>query len=140
MTDSLDARSIDKIAARAAQLHDLAVQLRDLTPEEIECIAGGGWFDDIVRTVSTTLPVIGSMLSDIRVKRDVAPLGRIEGGLGLYRYRYLWSERLYVGVMAQEVAVVRPDAVHKGRDGYLRVDYARLGRRLETWEAWRATH
>ena len=27
----------------------------------------------------------------------------------------------------------------RGRDGYLRVDYGRIGVRLQTWEAWNAT-
>jgi hypothetical protein len=43
------------------------------------------------------------------------------------------SDQLYVGVMAQEVAAIAPDAVRRGADGYLRVDYARLGLHLQTW-------
>ena len=43
-------------------------------------------------------------------------------------------------VMAQEVATVMPAAVLTGADGYLRVDYGRLGLRLQTWEEWRAAH
>jgi hypothetical protein len=40
--------------------------------------------------------------------------------------------------MAQEVQRVVPDAVVRQRDGYLHVDYARLGLRPMTWEAWRS--
>jgi RHS repeat-associated protein len=76
--------------------------------------------------------------SDARLKRDIIPVGRLENGLNLYRYRYLWSDQLYVGVMAQEVAEVVPDAVVTGPDGYLRVDYGRLGIRLRTWEEWQS--
>jgi hypothetical protein len=36
------------------------------------------------------------------------------------------------------VAAVRPDAVVRGGDGYLRVDYARLGLRFQTWDEWLA--
>ena len=75
--------------------------------------------------------------SDIRLKRDVTQIGRLANGLKLYRYRYLWSDTVYVGVMAQEVAAVMPEAVMRGADGYLRVDYARLGLRLITWDQWR---
>ncbi len=78
--------------------------------------------------------------SDIRLKRDIALIGRLDNGLGLYRYRYTWSDQLYVGVMAQEVAAVRPDAVAQGPDGYLRVDYAALGLQLQTWEQWAASN
>ncbi len=74
--------------------------------------------------------------SDIRLKRDIALLSRLDNGLGLYRYRYLWSDQVYVGVMAQEVEKVMPEAVARGADGYLRVDYQRLGLRLMTWQEW----
>ena len=62
----------------------------------------------------------------------------LDNGIGLYRYRYLWSDTVYVGVMAQEVAGIVPDAVLLAADGYYRVDYARLGLRLLTWEQWLA--
>jgi hypothetical protein len=78
-----------------------------------------------------------SLPSDVRLKRDVALLTRLENGAGLYRYRYLWSDTEYVGVMAQEVAAIVPEAVVRGADGYLRVDYARLGLRLMTWDEFR---
>jgi hypothetical protein len=39
-----------------------------------------------------------------------------------------WSDTVYVGVMAQEVALLHPDAiVRDASDAYLRVDYGRLG-------------
>ena len=38
--------------------------------------------------------------------------------------------------MAQEVQAVRPDAVVRGRDGYLRVDYGRIGAPFQTWDRW----
>jgi hypothetical protein len=75
-------------------------------------------------------------ISDVRLKRDVAALGQHADGINLYRFRYLWSDTIHVGVMAQEVAATRPDAVQQGADGYLRVDYARLGLRIRTWDEW----
>jgi hypothetical protein len=33
---------------------------------------------------------------------------------------------------------VKPDSVLRGADGYLRVDYGRLGLRLQTWDQWTA--
>jgi hypothetical protein len=75
-------------------------------------------------------------LSDIRAKRDIASVAVLPSGLHLYRFRYRWSDQEYVGVMAQEVRRVRPDAVSVGADGYLRVNYSRLGLRLVTWSEW----
>lgn len=78
----------------------------------------------------------GSCYSDIRLKQDIYPLGRTDNGLGLYRYRYNWSEQLYVGVMAQEVEKIVPAAVTKGPDGFKRVNYELIGLKLMTWDDW----
>ena len=40
--------------------------------------------------------------------------------------------------MAQEVATLMPGAVVRGADGYLRVNYARLGLSMQTWDEWAA--
>jgi hypothetical protein len=64
-------------------------------------------------------------------------LARREDGVGIYRYRYLWSDEVYVGVMAQEVAEIYPDAVTTTADGHLAVNYERLGLRLMTWGEWK---
>ena len=88
-----------------------------------------------------TAPAVSLILeSDIRLKRDITQVGELDNGIGLYRYRYLWSDTIYVGVMAQEVAEVMPKAVQHGADGYMRVDYARLGLRVQTWDQWVAAH
>ncbi len=79
-----------------------------------------------------------TLLSDARLKRDLVPLKKLSDGIQLYRFRYLWSDQLYVGVMAQDVLPVAPDAVVQGPDGYLRVNYALLGMKLLTWNDWLA--
>ena len=76
--------------------------------------------------------------SDARLKRDIEPVGRLASGIGLYRFRYVWSDELYVGVIAQEVEGVMPEAVLRGPGGFLRVDYARLGVPFMTWAEWQA--
>jgi hypothetical protein len=77
--------------------------------------------------------------TDVRLKRDITLVGHLDDGLGLYQYRYLWSDTVYVGVMAQEVALIHPDAVVRGvLDNYLRVDYGRLGSKLMTLPEWDA--
>ena len=66
-------------------------------------------------------------------------LGHLDNGLGYYRFRYNGSEKVYVGVMAQEVQSVRPEAVMRGHDGYLSVNYDMLGLRRMTWDQWVAS-
>jgi outer membrane immunogenic protein len=97
--------------------------------------AGGDWGNKTSASY-VAQPNIG--LSDIRLKRDIVPIGRLDDGLTLYRYRYLWSDTVYVGVMAQEVAEKDPSAVTMGDDGYLRVDYRKLGLQLRTQAEWDA--
>jgi hypothetical protein len=40
--------------------------------------------------------------------------------------------------MAQEVQGIVPSAVSRGRDGYLLVNYDRLGLKFMTWDEWMA--
>jgi hypothetical protein len=75
-------------------------------------------------------------ISDMRLKTDIMSVGQLANGLNLYRYRYLWSDTVYVGVMAQEVAEAYPASVVEGPDGYLRVNYGSLGLRLHTLAEW----
>ena len=81
----------------------------------------------------------GGRRSDVNAKHDIALIGRLDNGLGFYRYSYNGSDKAYVGVMAQEVQTVMPDAVVRGRDGYLRVYYEKLGLKFETYDHWVAS-
>jgi hypothetical protein len=78
----------------------------------------------------------GGRRSDLDLKHDVVLLGRLQSGIGYYRFAYNGSDKAYVGVIAQEVQEVRPDAVTRGKDGYLRVYYERLGLRFRSYESW----
>ena len=80
----------------------------------------------------------GGRRSDIALKHDVVLLGHLANGLGYYRFSYLGSSKPYVGVIAQEVQSLVPEAVTRGRDGYLRVYYEQLGLKLRTYSNWLA--
>lgn len=73
-------------------------------------------------------------LSDIDAKAGLLPLGVVDG-VNVYAWRYKDTGELAMGVIAQEVEQVVPEAVSRGRDGYLRVDYDRLFRTLRLKEA-----
>jgi hypothetical protein len=78
----------------------------------------------------------GGRRSDMRLKHDIVLLGRLDDGLGYYRFVYYGGHTAYVGVMAQQVQTVMPEAVTRGPDGYMRVSYDRLGLPFETYEHW----
>ncbi len=81
----------------------------------------------------------GGRRSDIALKHDIVLLGQLDNGLGFYRFSYNGSDKAYVGVIAQEVRAVLPEAVVRGRDGYLRVFYDKLGLKLESYQQWLAS-
>ncbi len=78
----------------------------------------------------------GGRRSDIALKQDITLIGVLDNGLGFYRFVYTGGDKAYVGVMAQEVQTIRPDAVLRGRDGYLRVRYDKLGLKFQAYEQW----
>jgi hypothetical protein len=80
----------------------------------------------------------GGRRSDIALKHDVVLLGHLANGLGYYRFSYLGSSKSYVGVIAQEVLSLVPEAVTRGKDGYLRVYYEKLGLKLRSYSDWLA--
>ena len=77
---------------------------------------------------SRALPLAGGIgiMSDRRLKTDIEKIGEREDGLGVYVYRYLWSPVRFIGVMAQEVLKVKPEAVIHTPSGYMAVNYGAL--------------
>jgi hypothetical protein len=74
--------------------------------------------------------------SDRRLKTDIVRVGLLRAGIPLYRFRYFWSDEVHVGVMAQDVLAVVPEAVITGASGFMLVDYRRLGTRMMTLAEW----
>ncbi len=62
--------------------------------------------------------------SDRRLKSDIEKLGETADGLGVYSFRYATPQR-YIGLMADEVEEVNPDAVGTLPGGWKIVDYSR---------------
>lgn len=62
-------------------------------------------------------------LSDRRAKTDIRRVGTTDGGLPVYTYRYKGEEAYQMGVMADEVEAVNPDAVATMPNGYKGVYY-----------------
>ena len=73
-----------------------------------------------------------AMMSDRRAKQSIERVGTHPLGIGIYTFEYTprhqkaWGAGRHLGVMAQEVLTVRPEAVIHRPDGYLMVDYGRL--------------
>jgi hypothetical protein len=63
------------------------------------------------------------------LKRDVVRLGAFANGIPVYEYRYLWddADERQIGVIAQDVLPILPEAVHVHPiTGFLMVDYDKV--------------
>jgi hypothetical protein len=73
-----------------------------------------------------------ALMSDIRTKENIVPLGWLFKGLPVYEYEYKpeWKSEAghgkFIGVMAHEVEQVMPEAVITRPDGYKMVNYGAL--------------
>lgn len=68
------------------------------------------------------LQALPLMFSDKRLKEDIKRVGKTDGGLPIFTYKYRGGGPTQMGVMAQDVQKKNPDAVHDV-GGLLAVDY-----------------
>jgi hypothetical protein len=64
-----------------------------------------------------------NLFSDRRLKTDISRVGALDNGLPVYAYRYIDGGPVHIGVMADEVQAVKPEAV-ADVGGFLAVNYA----------------
>ncbi len=65
-----------------------------------------------------------SLFSDEELKENIVEVGRLYNGLPVYLYNYRGDKTPRIGLLAQEVSCVRPEAVYVDAQGYMRVNYA----------------
>jgi hypothetical protein len=85
--------------------------------------------DPLAQIVGTGLGIYAGKVSDRRLKENIELVGKDERtGLNLYEFSYKkGSGKRYVGVMADEVEKLYPDAIFVMPDGFMAVNYTMLG-------------
>lgn len=78
----------------------------------------------IVLSKRVTAASGGGRGSDERFKENIKQIG-MHKGFNIYEYNYLWSPKKLIGVIAQEVEKIMPEAVFK-INGYRFVDYGMI--------------
>lgn len=83
----------------------------------------------ISSTLGLGLSAAGIFFSDARIKENVERVGEAPNGIGIFTFNYVWDDPAVrrVGVMAQEVRERFPEAVSRGEEGILMVDYSKIG-------------
>lgn len=91
--------------------------------------ASGGNFAGTQGSNNTSTS-FGFNLSDRNAKQDIQKIGSLDNGINLYKYQYKpefrdqWGHGTQIGVIAQEVELVMPEAVASTDDGYKVVNYS----------------
>ena len=92
---------------------------------------GASPFSQIAGAAGTAASLFA--LSDKRLKTNIKQVGKLDNGIKLYTWKWTAEAKKIVnnqpeyGVLADEVQEIMPEAVSRGTDGYLRVDYAAVG-------------
>lgn len=107
-----------------ASLSGLGLQAGGLVANAGQRSTGGG--PSTAGSIASTVGGLASIFSDRRLKRDIARVGEFADGLGIYEFRYLTGIKRVLGVMADEVAKLRPWALGPTRAGFATVDYGAL--------------
>jgi hypothetical protein len=89
----------------------------------------GGWGNQLLGAAASAAPFI---FSDPALKTDVVKVGKFADGLEIVEFNYRQDTDLglpanrFRGVMADQVATLRPWALGPKRGGYMTVDYSKL--------------
>jgi hypothetical protein len=92
-------------------------------PAKADSYGPGQTTTETTTTGTTTTKNTGAP-SDRRLKTDIVHEGTLPNGISVYSFRYKWSRKRFIGVMADEVEAVIPAAVSIHRTGYKMVDYS----------------
>jgi len=78
--------------------------------------------------------------SDRRLKRDIHHLTTLNNGIKIYSFKYLKTDKVYVGVMAQDLLKnpLWKKAVIQQTNGFYSVNYAMLGLKMTTFAEWKS--
>lgn len=93
--------------------------------------ASGGFMSGLMGLGGAALSNPAIFTSDVNAKENIVKIGALNNGLNLYTYNYKdgydLPEGRQVGVIAQEVEEVMPEAVVAMPNGFKGVNYAMLG-------------
>jgi hypothetical protein len=107
-----------------AGVSGLGLQAGGLVTNAGQRSKGGG--PSTLGSIASAAGGIASIFSDRRLKRDIECVDEFSDGLGIYEYRYVMSAKRVLGVMADEVAKLRPWALGPKRAGFATVNYGAL--------------
>jgi hypothetical protein len=120
-------------AGQAANIQAAAGNIGGLLTQQANALAAGqvGAANAQAQALQGWLGLGGALggaailASDRRVKTDIVRIGKMDNGLPLYSFKYKGKPGYNIGVMAQDVEKVKPDAVIE-INGVKHVNYGAL--------------
>jgi hypothetical protein len=109
-----------------AGLSGLGLQAGGLVANTGQKSTGTGASPSTAGSIASTIGGIASIFSDRRLKHAIRKVGEYADGLGIYIYSYLGSNERIKGVMADEVAKLRPWALGPKVGSFQTVNYGAL--------------
>lgn len=120
----LNSQMFNNYLSQLSNLSGLGLQAGGLVANAGQRSTGGR--PSTLGSIASAAGGIASIFSDRRLKRDIIKIGEEADGLGIYEFRYLTSIKRVVGVMADEIAKLRPHALGPKIEGYATVNYGAL--------------
>jgi hypothetical protein len=96
----------------------------DMNTFNAQQAANGGMMSGLFSLGGSAM--MAGAMSDKRLKKIIQRVGKLANGLNVYRFKYLGMPGVHTGVMAQDVARVRPDCVIQTSSGFMAVNYSKL--------------
>lgn len=109
-----------------SNLSGLGLQAGGLVANAGQQSKSTGGSPSTVGSIASTVGGIASIFSDRRLKTDIEKIGVEPDGLGIYLFRYIGQAARVAGVMADEVAKLRPWALGPRVAGFATVNYGAL--------------
>lgn len=122
----LNSQFLNNYLQQLSGLSGLGLQAGGLVSNTGQKSTSTGGRPSTAGSIASTVGGIASIFSDRRLKRDIEHVGEFSDGLGIYAYRYAMGVKRVFGVMADEVAHLRPWALGPIKAGYATVNYGAL--------------
>lgn len=124
----LDSGMFGNFLQQLAGLSGLGLQAGNLVANVGQKSTGTntGGSPSTVGSIASTIGGIASIFSDRRLKRNITLLNVLPDGLGVYSFRMIDDPEIRIGVMADEVAELRPHALGPVVGGFQTVNYGAL--------------
>jgi hypothetical protein len=87
--------------------------------------SSGGSLGGLLSNVASIGGTIGGFFSDERLKENIVYVGE-ENGFPIYEYNYVDDDTRFIGVLAQDVEKIVPEAVYEC-EGFKKVNYDMIG-------------